>query len=145
MNSIKKSGTEGHALQVTRPARSAGLVTEDSNGVPKRMAEVYVIAVGETILVFDEKEISDKHRAEIVSRAINETGDVGVAGRTKITTAGNGYQVQLPKGVVADAGFAVDMQAACHGVDGMLIIHHPSSSSAGIAAHRKAQTDSTAD
>lgn len=51
-NAIKQSG-EGLALQVTKPARAAGLVEENVDGDSIRRAEVFVYAFDDTLLVID--------------------------------------------------------------------------------------------
>jgi hypothetical protein len=43
-NQIKSSGAAGAALQVTKPARAAGLVEEDEEGETTYLSEVRVFA-----------------------------------------------------------------------------------------------------
>ena len=51
VNEIKQSGTDGLALQVTKPARSAGLVEENSDGEATSLADVRVYAFDHLLLV----------------------------------------------------------------------------------------------
>jgi hypothetical protein len=50
-NQIKSSGAAGAALQVTKPARAAGLVEEDEDGEATYLAEVRVFAFDRLCLI----------------------------------------------------------------------------------------------
>jgi len=64
VNSIKNSA-DGLALQVTRPARKAGLVVEDADGNPKQLSGVVVYGFDDLLLVVD-KSVSMGDRADLV-------------------------------------------------------------------------------
>lgn len=55
--------------------------------------------------------------------ALTSESTLGAAGYSKITTAGNGYQVQLPREVVDDAGYETGERHPCAVVDGILILY----------------------
>lgn len=119
-NSIKSSGG-GLALQVTRPARQAGLVTEDSEGDAKRLADVLVYGFDSLLLVVDADQVSASDRAELVSTLARDTDSVHEGQAASIEIAGNGYQVQLP-GCRA-AGFHEGTTAPTVTRSGVLLIH----------------------
>src|SRR6056297_1959134 len=96
VNTIKQSGTEGLALQITRPARSANLVEEDSNGEPTELAEVLVYAFDHLLLVVDSERVQTAQRAELVASAARDTCSIYRAMGAAVQIAGHGYQVQLP-------------------------------------------------
>lgn len=122
-NSIKESA-DGLALQVTKPARTAGLVQEDAEGNATRLADVFVYGFDDVLLVVDAVEISAKHRAELVAAAAEDTESVHRGAAASVATAGNGYQVQLP-GCQA-AGFHEGDRAPARPGAGVLVIHNGS-------------------
>jgi hypothetical protein len=119
VNSIKTSA-DGLALQVTKPARQAGLVVEDADGNWTQLADVYAYGFDDLLLVIDQS-VSMRHRAELVSSAAGDTGSIHVGYPASVTEAGNGYQVQLP-GCKA-AGFTKGDRAPVHTAPGLLVIH----------------------
>ena len=118
-NAIKQSG-EGLALQVTKPARAAGLVEENADGEPTRRAEVLVYGFDDTLLVVDVDRVSVGERAELVASAARDTKSIYRAGSASIQIAGNGYQVNLPP--AEDAGFEEGDAAPVHPAPGVLVI-----------------------
>jgi hypothetical protein len=119
-NSIKESA-DGLALQVTRPARKAELVTEDADGNATRLAGVYVYGFDDVVLVVDAESVSAAHRADLVAQAARDTESVHRGAAASVQIAGNGYQVQLP-GCKA-AGFSVGDRAPAASGQGILVIH----------------------
>lgn len=119
-NSIKESA-DGLALQVTKPARQAGLVVEDADGNAKRLAGVYVYGFDGVLLVVDAEDVSAAHRADLVASAARDTDSVYRGAAASVATAGNGYQVQLP-GCKA-AGFTAGDRAPASAAPGVLVIH----------------------
>ena len=94
-NSIKQSAG-GQALQVTKPARDAGLVEENSDGDATRLADVWVYAFDGLLLVVDAVRVTAADRAELVAAAAGDTDSIYGGEQAGLSIAGNGYQVQLP-------------------------------------------------
>ena len=136
-NKIKTSGADGFALQVTKPARSAGLVEEDSEGDATYLAEVRVFAFDHLLLVVDRSQVRAEHTAELVTAAAQDTKTVYRAMDATLQIAGNGYQVQLPPAV--DAGFDEGDRAPCHPARGVIVISRDDGTSAGTNAARLAK------
>lgn len=67
---------DGLALQVTKPARSAGLVEEDADGDTRHRAAVVAYGFDDLILVLDRDtdRVPMADRAELVTLAASETG-----------------------------------------------------------------------
>ena len=99
-NMIKESG-EGVALQVTKPARVAGLVNEDSEGEPTSLAAVRVYAFNNVLLVVDRDEMD----TQTVAVTAKDTKSIYQGIDASVQEAGNGVKVQLPP--ADDAGFAL--------------------------------------
>ena len=119
-NPIKESGG-GVALQVTRPARDAGLVEENADGEATRLSGVYVYGFDGLLVVVDAERVSTAQRAEIVSTATTATDSIHRGEAATVEVAGNGYQVQLPG--AESAGFDVGETAPVVLSDGLLVIH----------------------
>ena len=119
-NSIKESGG-GLALQVTGPARDAGLVEEDADGDATRLSGVYVYGFDGILVVVDAERVSAAERAEIVATATEATESIHRGEAATMEVAGNGYQVQLPG--AESAGFDVGDTAPVVLSDGLLVIH----------------------
>ena len=119
-NSIKESGG-GLALQVTGPARDAGLVRENADGEATRLSGVYVYGFDGLLVVLDAERVSTAERAEIVSTATEATESIHRGEAATVEIAGNGYQVQLPG--AESAGFDVGDTAPVILSDGLLVIH----------------------
>ena len=119
-NSIKESGG-GLALQVTGPARDAGLVRENADGEATRLSGVYVYGFDGLLVVVDAERVSTAQRAEIVSTATTATDSIHRGEAATVEIAGNGYQVQLPG--AESAGFDVGETAPVVLSDGLLVIH----------------------
>jgi len=119
-NNIKRSG-DALALQVTKPAREAGLVLEDLDGDPKRLANVCVYGFDDLLLVIDYDRVSESDRAEIVASAARDSKSIYQARRVSLTESGHGYQVQVPG--AEDAGFHVGDKAPVLETQGILVIY----------------------
>ena len=119
INSIKESA-EGLALQVTRKAREAGLVEEDSDGNTTGLSDVYVYGFDDLLIVVGV-DVSTADRAELVATAARDTDSIHEGSKAKIATAGNGYQVQLP-GCTA-AGFLEGDDGHVRATEQVLFIH----------------------
>ncbi|SIR96995.1 hypothetical protein SAMN05421858_4848 [Haladaptatus litoreus] len=117
-NTIKRSG-DGLALQVTKPARAAGLVEEKEDGTT-RLATVRVFAFDGLLLVVDIDRINDENIVEIATSAALDTVSIHRVANASLQIAGNGYQVQLPG--AADAGFHVGDRAPCTPAPNLLVI-----------------------
>jgi len=130
-NAIKQSG-EGLALQVTKPARSAGLVEENADGEPTRRAAVLVYAFDDVLLVVDVDRVAVADRAELVASAARDTKSIYRAARASIQIAGNGYQVNLPP--AEDAGFEEGDPAPVHPAPGVLVITTDAPQASRLAA-----------
>lgn len=119
-NSIKRSAG-GLALQVTKPARQAELVVEDSDGTATRRAEAYIYGFDGLLLVVDSENVAMNHRAELVAAAAGDTASIHRGGKATVEIAGNGYQIQLPG--CREAGFEVGDTAPVRAKKGVLMIH----------------------
>jgi hypothetical protein len=118
VNPIKESG-DGLALQITKPARAAGLVQELPNGDADR-SDVYVYGFDGLLVVLDES-VDMGHRADIVSSAAGDTESMHSGRRATVAQGGNGHQVNLPG--CKQAGFEVGDDAPVVPAPGMLVIH----------------------
>jgi len=134
VNTIKSSGTEGLALQITRSARSANLVEEDSDGTPTYRADVLVYAFDHLLVVVDADRVQTENRAELVAGAARDSDSIYRAMESSIQIAGNGYQLQLPPG--RDAGFSEGDRAPCQTAAGMIVVSKQDGTSAGANAAR---------
>ncbi|ODR79870.1 hypothetical protein BG842_05005 [Haladaptatus sp. W1] len=136
-NKIKRSG-DGLALQVTKPARAAGLV-EETDDEPTRLANIRVFAFDGLLLVVDIDRITDENMVELATSAALDTVSIHRVTNASLHIAGNGYQVQLPG--AADAGFNVGDRAPCTSAPNLLVIATEGSKrvAADIATIRKEQ------
>jgi hypothetical protein len=119
-NQIKES-SDGLALQVTLPARDAGLVKENADGDPEWLAGVYVYGFDGVLVVVDAEKVSAGDRADLVATAAEATGSVHRGAAASLAEAGNGYQVQLPG--CRSAGFSSGDKAPVHSGRGVLVVH----------------------
>ena len=117
-NKIKRSG-DGLALQVTKPARAAGLV-EEADDEPTRLADIRVFAFDGLLLLVDIDRITDANIVELATSAALDTVSIHRVANASLQIAGNGYQVQLPG--AADAGFHVGDRAPCTPAPNLLVI-----------------------
>lgn len=140
-NAIKRAGDGGFALQVTKPARAAGLVEEDEEGNATRLADVRVYAFDDLLLVIDIDTVDDEDGAELVASAARATASIHQAIDAGVSIAGNGYQVQLPP--ANDAGFEIGDSAPCHPAPGVLAISplEEGRVAMSLLEHRRAQVD----
>ncbi|WP_436348910.1 hypothetical protein [Natronorubrum sp. FCH18a] len=136
-NQIKSSGTDGLALQITKPTRAAGLVEEDADGEATALADVRVYAFDHLLLMVDLDTVSVGERAELVVAAAQDTNSVHRAMDATVRIAGHGYQVQLPP--AKDAGFSEGDRAPCHPAPGMIVISRDDGTSAGTDKARLAR------
>ncbi len=136
-NRIKSSGAAGLALQITKPARSSGLVEEDADGEATSLSDVRVYAFDHLLLVVDTNSVSTAHTTELVIAAAKDTKSVYRALKATVQIAGHGYQVQLPP--AEDAGFTEGDRAPCHTASGMIAISRDDGTSAGADAARLAR------
>lgn len=122
-NDIKRSGTDGLALQITEPARSAGLVEENDEGDATYLADVRVYAFDDLLLVADRDtdRVKNEDVAELVASTARDTKSVYRAVNSSVTIAGHGYQVQLPP--AEDAGFYIGTSTLVKTAPGTLLIH----------------------
>jgi hypothetical protein len=119
-NRIKKSGG-GLALQITKPARSAGLVIEDKDGKATYLADVLVYGVENVLIILDSNRISVNDRSQIVATAAKDTSTLYRGELASVEIAGNGYQVQLPG--CREAGFSTGDKAPVRSSDHLLLVH----------------------
>lgn len=119
VNTIKDR-SEGLALQVTIPARKAGLVEEDNDGETTRRADVRVYSFEGLLLVVDREKMDEAHIVELLKAGAGDTKTARQAIDATIQTSGNGYQVQLPP--ARDAGFREGDPAPCHPAPNQLVI-----------------------
>ena len=136
-NTIKRSG-DGLALQVTKPARAAGLV-EETDDEPTRLADIRVFAFDGLLLVIDLNRITNENMVELATSAALDTVSIHRVTNASLQIAGNGYQVQLPG--AADAGFHVGDRAPCTPAQNLLVIAAEGSGrvAADIATIRREQ------
>lgn len=121
-NAIKESG-DGVALQITKPAREAGLVeeTDDSDGkTATYRATTRVHAFDGLLLVVDVDEVDPENEADLVATAARDTSSVYRTMKATVQIAGHGYQLQLP--TATDAGFQKGDTPATVTAPGMLIL-----------------------
>lgn len=119
-NNIKEAG-EGYALQCTKAVRGkpCNMVSDGEN---PRLADTYVCAIDQMILVFDADRVDDTERTSLIKTTVSSGEVLGCAGYSKIQIAGNGYQANLPADVIKSAGYTVGMSTSYGGVDGVLVI-----------------------
>ncbi|APX98604.1 hypothetical protein [Natronorubrum daqingense] len=134
-NQIKSSGA-GLALQITDPARAAGLVEETDEGEATRLANVRVYSFENLLVVVDRDRVTVADRSELVVAAARDTKSVHRAMDATLQISGNGYQVQLPP--AEDAGFVEGDRAPCHPASGVVVISRDDGTSAGADAGRLA-------
>ncbi|RNJ22047.1 hypothetical protein [Halosegnis longus] len=119
-NRIKRSGG-GLALQVTMPAREAGLVRETDNGDVHDLADVFIVVVDGTLLVGNREQITGRDRIELVDTLARDAESLYRIMDASIQPEGNGYQVQLPN--AGDAGFEHGDRAPVTTGNDLLVIH----------------------
>ena len=119
-NQLTNTG-DGLALQVTKPARSAGLVEENADGDTTHRAKVVAYGFDDLILVFDRDpdRVPMADRAAIVALAARETESIHRGIDTRIQHSGNGYRVQVP---ATGTGFGAGDGLPCHAAPGMLVM-----------------------
>ncbi|MDH5021832.1 hypothetical protein [Halobacterium rubrum] len=121
-NAIKESG-DGVALQITKPAREAGLVeeTDDSDGkTATYRATTRVHAFDGLLLVVDVDEVDPENEADLVATAARDTSSVYRTMEATVQIAGHGYQLQLP--TATDAGFQKGDKPTTVTAPGILIL-----------------------
>lgn len=118
-NAIKRSGATV-ALQVTKAARSAGLVEENAEGESTRRAPTVVYGVDGNLLIIDRDRVSLEDRAELVASAARDARSIHQGGYATIQIAGNGYQAELPG--AGDAGFEVGTTSPVVPAPGLLVV-----------------------
>lgn len=131
-NCIKESGVDGVALQITKPARSAGLIEETADDVTTKLANVRVFAFNHLLLVIDRERVDRQNTAELVIIATKYTKSIYQSMNATVQIAGNGYQVQLPP--ASDAGFEIDDDPACHPSQNLICISKDDGTSAALDA-----------
>lgn len=121
-NNIKQSGTDGLALQVTKPARSVGLVEENDEGDATYLADVRVYAFDDLLLAADRdtNRLKNEDLAELVASAARDSKSIYRAANASLQIAGHGYQVQLPP--AEDAGFYEGKPMQVKTAPGVLVI-----------------------
>ena len=107
-NSLKSSAG-GVALQVTKPARAAGLVEEDAEGDATHLAGVYVYGFDDLLLVVDAERVKSEERAELIATAASDSGSIHRGEAASVEIAGNGFEI-------GDDGHTLS-------ADGVLLIH----------------------
>ncbi|PAU80865.1 hypothetical protein CK500_15175 [Halorubrum salipaludis] len=119
-NQLTTTG-DGLALQVTKPARSAGLVEEDADGDTRNRAAVVAYGFDDLILVLDRDNdrVPMADRAELVALAAKETESIHRGIDTRIQHSGNGYRVQVP---TTGTGFQAGEGLPCHAAPGLLVM-----------------------
>lgn len=119
-NQLTATG-DGLALQVTKPARSAGLVEEAADGDTTHRASVVAYGFDDSILVIDRDtdRVPMADRAELVALAARETESIHRGIDTRIQHSGNGYRVQVP---TTGTGFAAGDGLSCHAAPGLLVM-----------------------
>lgn len=121
-NSLKNSG-DGLALQITKPARAAGLVEErdtPDGRTPTYRAETRVHAFAGLLLVVDTEKVSDDEEASLVAVAARDTQTAYRTMTATVQVAGNGYQLQLPP--AGDAGLRKGDKPAVRTAPSALVI-----------------------
>ncbi|WP_066418741.1 hypothetical protein [Halorubrum aethiopicum] len=119
-NQLTKTG-DGLALQVTKPARSAGLVEETADGDTIHRSEVVAYGFDDLMLVIDRDpdRVPMADRAELVALATQTTDSIHRGIDTRIQHSGNGYRVQVP---TTSTGFYAGDRVPCHAAPGMLVM-----------------------
>ena len=127
-NSIKRAHGDraDFALQITEPARRAGLVRD--SGETEQLAECYVAAVHGLLLVIDVT-VDDHKRTELIHAASDRLYRVV---RSQIVPSGNGYQIGLPN--ARDAGFELGDDAPVAVGNRLLIVQQPDATLEGGAS-----------
>ncbi len=122
MNSIRESG-HGLGLQVTREARTAGLVEENEDGEATHLARVRVYGFDELLLVvaLDSDRLTNEEIAVLVAETATSTKSIFQGIDASIQESGNGYLVQLPG--VRDSGLRKGEEVRCQSAPDLLVIH----------------------
>ena len=117
---ITDSETDGIALQITQPARAAGLVEENTDGDPTSLAPVRVYTFNDVLLVVDRAQMDAQAVADLVAVTIQDTKRIsqGIDAKLRVTT--NGYEVQLP--ATSTASFAVGDTVVAVPAPNMLVL-----------------------
>nr|WP_264475556.1 hypothetical protein [Halorubellus salinus] len=119
---MKDSG-DGLALQITKPARTAGLVDErdtPDGKTPTYRAETRVHAFAGLLVVVDTTNVDDADEAELVATAARETDSAYQSMTATVQIAGHGYQLQLPP--ASDASLTQGDTPAVVPAPGLLVI-----------------------
>ncbi len=119
-NQLTTAG-DGLALQVTTPARSAGLVEEDADGTTTHRSATVAYGFDECILVIDRDtdRIPMADRVELVTKAATDTESIHRGIDTRIQHSGNGYRVQVP---ATGTGLTAGDGLPCHAAPGLLVM-----------------------
>lgn len=122
-NAFKQHGADGTPrLQVTRPARAAGLVEEDGEGDEKRTtyrAHVRVHAFDGLLLIGD-CALEDASWAYLVRKASKYTDSSYRAMESVLQHDGHGYSVALPP--ATDASVAIGDTPGVHTAPQLLVL-----------------------
>lgn len=118
-NKLKGSG-EGVALQVTKAAREAGLVNEDSRGKSMSLATVCVYSFNNVLLVVDREEMDTQTVADLLAVTAKDTKRIYRGVDASMEEVNDGVTVQLPPADVA--GFTVGDVAVAHPAPNLLVI-----------------------
>lgn len=121
-NKIKDSGSSGLALQVTKEARSAGVIEETDDGDATYLANVRVYAFDDLLLVVDRDtdRVKNEDVVELVVSAARDSKSIYQAVDASLQIAGHGYQVQLPP--ADDAGFPEGTPTQVMTAPGILVV-----------------------
>jgi hypothetical protein len=130
-NKIKQAG-EGCGLQITEPARKAGLAEEsdgDLSGAEgssrwQYFANVRVYGFETLMLVFNTDEMDTGEIAELVASAARDTESIYLGANARIRPSGNGCMVSLPGN--EEAGFRHGDKAPVYTAPDMLAIANTS-------------------
>ena len=134
-NSMKTTGGDSLALQVTHAVRKAKLVEEigdEDNPLPYTYrADVRIHAFDGLLLIVDRGRVSNANQAELVAHAIEETESVGSALDVIVSVMGEGYMLQLPN--AEEAGFKEGQPAPVQTAPSILVIHEQSDEATEVA------------
>lgn len=118
-NRLKDSG-DGVALQVTKPAREAGLVNEDNTGKSMSLATVSVYVFNNVLLVVDREKMDTQTVADLLAVTAKDTKRIYRGIDASVQEVDDSVMVQLPPADLA--GFTVGDVAVAHPAPNLLVI-----------------------
>lgn len=129
-NRLKDSG-ESVALTVTKPAREAGLVGEESTDDSTSPATVCVYAFNDVLLVVDREEMDTQSVADLLAVTANDTKKIYCGMDASVREVNDSVTVELPPADIV--GFTTGDVAVAHPAPNLLVITNRNRDSTQLA------------